>query len=300
MSQSLSKNKKLNKLSNKKSGKKPKSKLNKLPRKNQNLTLDFGNNKFERKLVFGGALLKNSHAKEKRPLSSKHPMHVVLRSSKATGEYSMLRSKYKKQIDMIIRKQAKLRGIKIIDMVNVGNHIHLFLRFRACNDTVLRKLFNGFIRAISGLIARLVLGVERGKGVPSQEATKTSVSGQEAEGADGSSKVTNGSRNVNEESSKVTNGSGKVNEEASKMTNGSRKANEEASKEINELSEVTRIKFWDQRPFTRIVEGYRAFLNLINYVIKNRLQLWGFVPSDLPCLTEEFQRAIRTRKFEFS
>jgi len=131
-----------------------------MSRKKRNLEFDFVKNKFKRQLIFGGALLKKSHAKEKRPLSRKHPMHVVLRSSLAKGDCSMLQKRYRKQINIIITKQARARGIKIIDMSNVGNHIHLFIKISAGNKAILRKLFNGFIRAVSGLTRQRERGAQ--------------------------------------------------------------------------------------------------------------------------------------------
>ncbi len=35
-------------------------------------------------------------------------------------------------------------------------------------------------------------------------------------------------------------------------------------------------KFWDLRPFTRIVESFRACVNLANYICINRLEAAGF------------------------
>ena len=43
-------------------------------------------------------------------------------------------------------------------------------------------------------------------------------------------------------------------------------------KKIKELSEEG---FWDYRPFTRIVQSYRAFLNLRDYIYLNQLEGFG-------------------------
>jgi putative transposase len=104
---------------------------------------------------FGGGLLKGN-PKGKRPLSTKNPVHLVLKSKRAFGSQSMLDQRHVARIDQLVRRQAKFCGIKIYHFVNVGNHLHLVLR--VCD----RRLYFKFIRSISGLIARQVLQRERG------------------------------------------------------------------------------------------------------------------------------------------
>lgn len=104
---------------------------------------------------FGGMYLKNSNAKTKRPLSFKRSVHLVLRSSLAKGERSFLRKN--REIQQIINAQGKNLGVKVYKLANAGNHLHLLILPHS------RRAFHRFIRAISGLIARAVLGVERGK-----------------------------------------------------------------------------------------------------------------------------------------
>jgi hypothetical protein len=113
---------------------------------------------------FGGALLKGN-PKEKRPLTLKTPLHLVLKSQKAFGPSSMLAKAHAKKIDQLVRKQASACGVKIYHFVNVGNHLHLVVRLQD------RRLYRVFIRAVSGLIARQVLGTERG---PQAEAPELS------------------------------------------------------------------------------------------------------------------------------
>lgn len=104
---------------------------------------------------FGGSLLKG-HPKKQRPLALKTPMHLVLKSKNAFGANSMLAKRHVRQIDHLVRKQATVCGVKIYHFVNVGNHLHLVIQLYN------RKLYCVFIRAISGLIARQVLGKQRG------------------------------------------------------------------------------------------------------------------------------------------
>lgn len=107
--------------------------------------------------IFGGAYLKNSNPKEKRPISIKNSMHLVMRSQHEKGSRSLL--KFEKTIKEIINAQGRRFGVKIYRQANGGNHLHLIVLPRS------RQAFNGFIRSISGLIARLVLQAQRGAAV---------------------------------------------------------------------------------------------------------------------------------------
>jgi REP element-mobilizing transposase RayT len=115
---------------------------------------------------FGGMLLRGN-AKEKRPLSTKEAIHLVLKSHLATGGRSFLLKKNSGRIEFIVRRAAKTAGIKIYHFVNVGNHLHLVIKLDRTSATAARSAFRSFIRSVTGLIARHVLGAERnnGKGI---------------------------------------------------------------------------------------------------------------------------------------
>lgn len=150
---------------------------------------------------FGGALLKKSHAKKPRPISTKKAMHLTLRSTKAKGTRSFLLSHARAlKIEKSIRTQANKFGVKIYRYANVGNHLHLLLLASQ------RKGFINFLRSISGIIARIALGAEKGQ---------------------------------------------------AKLEDNS--------------------KFWDQRPWTRILAWMKDFKNVSNYVRQNFLESIGFI-----------------------
>lgn len=121
--------------------------------------LSFKNSGLKLTNSFGGSLLKKSNAKIKRPLSSKLPIHVVLRSDLAKGKMSLLNKQHK--IKKIIHNKANQFGIKIYSYANAGNHLHLLVRIRASNNTQAKFLWSKFIRSITGLIARLITGSEK-------------------------------------------------------------------------------------------------------------------------------------------
>lgn len=56
-----------------------------------------------------------------------------------------------------------------------------------------------------------------------------------------------------------------------------------ASRWVNSLKGK---KFWDYRPFTRIVHGFRAFLTLRDYLHINRLEGWGYTRDQAHFLIE--------------
>ncbi len=107
---------------------------------------------------FGGALLKKSHAKKARPVAIKKTMHVTLRSSKARGVNSFRLNKNRiLRIEKVVRAQAQRFGVEIFRYANVGNHLHMLVK------ASYRKGFLAFLKAISGIIARIALGAEKGK-----------------------------------------------------------------------------------------------------------------------------------------
>jgi hypothetical protein len=113
---------------------------------------------FKRQLSFGGSLLKFSHAKVARPLSSKQALHIVLRSEWVQREGST-RSflKHERVIRNTLLKQGRRHGVKVYRVANAGNHLHLLVRFTK------RRGLQNFLRGSCGLIARKVMGTERGR-----------------------------------------------------------------------------------------------------------------------------------------
>lgn len=90
-----------------------------------------------------GGVCKNPQ-KRRRPLGTKSSMHLTLRSSKAVKDWSF--RKHEKAIDDILRSFAKKYHVEIFSMANVGNHIHMHLRFFD------RATYRAFIRAITAAI----------------------------------------------------------------------------------------------------------------------------------------------------
>lgn len=147
---------------------------------------------------FGGKYLNKSHAKSHRPLSTKDPIHLVLRSKKAKGALSFLHHKQFRKVNGLVSQIAKKYGIRIYDYANVGNHLHILVKLRSIPG------WKAFIRELTGRLAQVVQGL--------------------------------GARDKQK-------------------------------------------GFWDQRPFTRIVRGWRkAYRIMKDYMIKNKLEAEGLIP----------------------
>ena len=97
--------------------------------------------------AYGGDLLKTRKGRaQPRPLSTKHTMHLILKSSKAKGELSFLR--HRKMIDQVINFYAKKYCVDVIKMANVSNHLHLHIKLSK------RHFYFHFIRVVTGVIAK--------------------------------------------------------------------------------------------------------------------------------------------------
>jgi REP element-mobilizing transposase RayT len=147
---------------------------------------------------FGGSKsLKRANARAARPISMKRPMHLVMRSALATGELSFLRAKRARRIETLVHRLGKKTGVKVYRFANSGNHLHFIVLPKS------RDAFKAYIKAITGIIARITLEAERGN----------------AKG----------------------------------------------------------LRFWDAKPYTRILEWGRDFRAACRYVLKNTLEALGFI-----------------------
>ncbi len=102
---------------------------------------------------FGGPLLKASHAKSHRPISQSKPMHFVLRTNMAKGSASFLNPRNRRKILAIIRKHKGL--VRLQNVVLETGQLQLYLKSKSRQATL------NYIRTVSGLVARQMLGAEK-------------------------------------------------------------------------------------------------------------------------------------------
>lgn len=103
---------------------------------------------------FGGVSLKKRR-KVRRPLQEGLVHHVVFKSSKAKGELSFYT--HKKLVAGLLKERSKKYFIEILDWVNMGNHLHLKVRFKDA------ALFKNFLRTFAAILARKITKAHRGK-----------------------------------------------------------------------------------------------------------------------------------------
>ena len=103
--------------------------------------------------TFGGVSLKKRR-KVARPLQVGRLHHVVFKSSKAQGKLSFYT--HKELVRSLLKEKSRKFFVEVIDFVNMGNHLHLKVRFRD------RVRFQQFLKSFSSLLARKITGARRG------------------------------------------------------------------------------------------------------------------------------------------
>ncbi len=165
----------------------------------------------KQKSAYGGDLLKTREGRRHaRPLSTRETMHLVLRSTKAKGNWSFRKPRNEAVVNRIVDKFAVAYGVRVISMANVGNHLHLQIKLAN------RFTYRPFIRAVTSAIAMAITGRSRW-----------------------------------------------------------------TKKCVESVANTAKIeKFWDYRPYTRVVESFKAWLNLKDYIKINEFEGAGYTRDD--------------------
>jgi REP element-mobilizing transposase RayT len=108
-------------------------------------------------VAHGGELAKGKR-KTARAIDPKQALHVVLRSSVAKGERSMLHPRHARRVQALTMRLARRSGVRVYRFANVGNHLHLLIQVRS------RPAWQRFSRELAGGIAMLVGGARKGQG----------------------------------------------------------------------------------------------------------------------------------------
>lgn len=90
-----------------------------------------------------------------RPIDPKRPLHLVFRSSRARGAWSLLHPKNVKKVREIVDWTARKHGIRVYRFVNVGNHLHLMVLTKSRSD------FRSFVREASGALVMRITGARK-------------------------------------------------------------------------------------------------------------------------------------------
>lgn len=98
--------------------------------------------------AFGGSLLTGKR-KARRPLSTKHPVHLILKSELAKGNLRFTAHRF--VIERIFSKLSRRYGIKVYDIAVNFDHIHTVISFKSINSykSWIRHLTSEIVRTLS-------------------------------------------------------------------------------------------------------------------------------------------------------
>ena len=111
-------------------------------------------NQLEPRRTHGGA---PSVKKRKtiRPFSPNAPVHLVLKSKRAKGLWSLLHRKNQARVNSMIYVYAHRFKVKVYRAANVGNHLHLLVKASE------KKHLADYLRVLAGRIAVTVSGAQK-------------------------------------------------------------------------------------------------------------------------------------------
>lgn len=111
--------------------------------------------KQEYRLDHGGDIRKGKR-KLARPIAVKRPMHIVMRSEKAKGQWSLLKSQNAHIVKTLVRTLSKRFQVKVYDLANAGNHIHMVIQ--GSN----KQGIQNFLRTLAAMLARKITKAKKG------------------------------------------------------------------------------------------------------------------------------------------
>lgn len=117
----------------------------------------FKGQSFKKLLFYGGSKRAKLSERKVRPLSSKDPVHLVLRSTKAKGVFGFGHQRNLRRVNEIVRAHCERYGVKLIEYSNNFNHLHLLVKFGS------RAVYVRFIRSLTGALALAVSGASKMK-----------------------------------------------------------------------------------------------------------------------------------------
>jgi REP element-mobilizing transposase RayT len=124
----------------------------------QHLSL-FDRGELEPPRIEHGGDIRLGRRKLARPIDTRRPLHLVLRSSRARGAWSLRRPENEAIVRQTLRSMARRYGIRVYESANSGNHLHFLVR------TKCRHALQNFMRAFAGIVARLITGAQKGRAV---------------------------------------------------------------------------------------------------------------------------------------
>jgi REP element-mobilizing transposase RayT len=93
--------------------------------------------------------------KTTRPFSAKVAQHIVLKSARAKGLWSLKHRKHQSKITSMVYVYAHRFSVHVYRFANVGDHLHLMVK---ANE---RKDLADFLRVLAGRVAVTVTGAQK-------------------------------------------------------------------------------------------------------------------------------------------
>ena len=108
----------------------------------------FGKTHWKHRYSHGGTLRQKAAGRGRRPLSSREPLHLVLKARKEKIKYGLRTWKRYALIHYLLGRYSARFFVKVEQVSIQGDHIHLLIR------TTRRSNYQSFFRVFSGQIAQ--------------------------------------------------------------------------------------------------------------------------------------------------
>lgn len=211
------------------------------------------NNKTNQRF-FGGALLVGRR-KTPRPINTKEPIHLVMRSQYAHGNRSFRSSRNVKIIERILERAAYKYQIKIYRKAIQSNHIHLIVKVPS------KKLYKAFVAVIAGKIASYSMG---------QMSYKNFI-------------------HYLNELNELNNA---THPKSLSRLAGEGHASRQTAEVVYKTPHKGQA-FWDFRPFSRILYWGRDYQTACRYLLRNTLEALGFIKYQPRKISAVYQKSIK-------
>ena len=90
-----------------------------------------------------------------RPIHTRRNMHLILKSSRARGDWSFSSPQNRQKTNEILEKFSRKHGVRVLDRADAGNHIHLTIQIKN------RFLYRPFIQALTSALMMAITGTSR-------------------------------------------------------------------------------------------------------------------------------------------
>ncbi|MBX3017196.1 MAG: hypothetical protein KF767_04855 [Bdellovibrionaceae bacterium] len=111
--------------------------------------------KLRRENAYGGTLRRRRDRRGARPVSSRHALHMVFKSSSAKGPTSFLHPRSRVILHRTLRQMAKRYGLRVHEVGICGNHFHMLVRFHH------RRYLLAFNRVFTGTLVKRLCGSQK-------------------------------------------------------------------------------------------------------------------------------------------